>query len=554
MRTVLGWDIGGVNTKAALVVDGRLVAVEARPFELQRAPASLVSVLHALAASLLRQVAWSSQRQTHADVHAVTMTAELSQLFRSKREGVSFVLDAVADAFPGAATEVYATDGRFLSLGDARDAWTRVAAANWSATARAVARRHRDAVLVDTGTTTTDVIPIVGGDVVAQGWTDPERLASGELVYTGVVRTPAEALAHHVWVKGRRYGVSAEGFALAGDVHVWRGELGAADYTVPTPDGRAADRSLAGERLRRVICADPVLADEAAVDEIARGLAGAQVARVADAVLRVRAAHPTIETAVVTGLGAFLAEAATRTAGLAVVRLADSWGSDAATVAPAAAVALLAAERAPVEPATATNPPAPRPSVERPQPRVDLVVKVGGSLLRHPAALDAVMSLLGDRARRARMVVVPGGGAFADAVRGVDGSVRLSPSAAHWAAIRGMDQCAEVLVDKCLGAALVADRSGIEMAHREGRLAVLAPHRWLRDADPLPHSWDVTGDSIAAWLAGALGAPRLVLVKAPGARGTLVDASFERVKPAGLETHIVAADETATLASRLAFG
>src|SRR5688572_7834346 len=180
MMASLGWDIGGVNTKLALVTEGRVVDARVRAFELQRAPPALVDVLRTLAAeaagTAIAHDAATSIR------HAVTMTAELSQMFRTKREGVAFVLDTVEAAFPGSAIEVYTVDGRFVPPGIARAEPLAVAAANWSATAHAVARNHPDALLIDIGTTTTDVIPIVGGAVAADGRTDPERLASGELV------------------------------------------------------------------------------------------------------------------------------------------------------------------------------------------------------------------------------------------------------------------------------------------------------------------------------------------------------------------------------------
>ena len=331
-RAVVGWDIGGVNTKVARVREGRVLAARAHPFELQRDPRALGALL----ATLAGEVGAGPD-----DAHAVTMTAELSQLFRTKRDGVAFVLDAVADALPADAVHVYAVDGRFLSPGAARCEPRAVAASNWAATARVVAWHHPDAILLDMGTTTTDVIPIVGGRVAALGHTDPARLASGELVYTGAVRTPAEAIAAEVPLGDARAGTSAEGFALAGDVHVWRGALDPIEYSVPTPDGRPTTREYAGERLARVVCADRELLDDAAVSAIAEALHAAQVARVADAVTRVCARHPALRTAVVTGVGAFLCAEAARRAGLAVHALADTLGSDAARCAPAAAVALL---------------------------------------------------------------------------------------------------------------------------------------------------------------------------------------------------------------------
>src|SRR3989475_619412 len=329
MTAVLGWDVGGVNTKVARVVRGTVAAARAQPYEIQRDPTALGSLLARLAAE---------QRAAGA-AHAVTMTAELSQFFRTKREGVRFVLDAVTAAFPEADVRVYAADGRFLSVAAARIEPLAVAAANWAATAQLVARSFPEAILIDTGTTTTDIIPIAGGRVAARGRTDHERLREGELVYTGALRTPAEAIAHTVALHGAPVGVSAEGFALAGDVHLWLGSLAPEDYTVPTPDGRPATREFAGERLARVICADRELLDEAAIDAIARSLADAQVGRVSAAIERVARRHPRVACAVVTGLGDFIAAAAARRAGLRVTHLAERLGP-AAPHAPPAALAL----------------------------------------------------------------------------------------------------------------------------------------------------------------------------------------------------------------------
>ena len=136
------------------------------------------------------------------DVHAVTMTAELSQMFRTKRDGVAFVLDAMETAFAGADIDVFTVDGAFVDVAQAMRNPLSVAAANWTATATMVANTFHDGLLIDIGTTTTDIIPIVGGRVVASGRTDPDRLASGELVYTGAVRTAIEAITSEVPLRG----------------------------------------------------------------------------------------------------------------------------------------------------------------------------------------------------------------------------------------------------------------------------------------------------------------------------------------------------------------
>src|SRR2546422_9568606 len=150
---------------------------------------------------------------------------------------------------------------------------------------------------------------------VAAGRTDPERLREGELVYTGALRTPAEAIAVTVPLDGRPTGVSTEGFALAADVHVWRGQLDPTDYATPTPDGRPGTREFAGERLARVVCADRGMLDASAISAIADALWDAQVTRIGEAVERVRARHPGLSRAVVAGLGDFLGAEAARRAG-----------------------------------------------------------------------------------------------------------------------------------------------------------------------------------------------------------------------------------------------
>jgi (4-(4-[2-(gamma-L-glutamylamino)ethyl]phenoxymethyl)furan-2-yl)methanamine synthase len=327
---VLGWDIGGVNTKAARA-DGRSASV---PLELQRDSGGLVPALWSLAASL---------GHAPGTAHAVTMTAELSQAFRTKREGVGFVLDAMATTFPGDAVHVFGVHGRFMEPADARARPLDTGASNWMATAAFVARSVPDGILIDIGTTSTDIIPLAGGQVAAQGRTDPARLMSGELVYTGAVRTPVEALLRDVPLWDGRCAVSADGFATIGDAHLWLGALEPADYTASTSDGRPATRVFAGERLARAVCGDREMLDEAAIDGIARALVEAQLERVTAGVRRVRARCPDARTAVVAGLGEFIATATARRAGLEVTRLADRLGA-AARTAPAAAVAWLLAE------------------------------------------------------------------------------------------------------------------------------------------------------------------------------------------------------------------
>src|SRR5215208_7441570 len=333
---VLGWDIGGVNTKVARIDQNQASAPEvvSIAYQLQYDLSALPSVLRSAADQL---------GATPYDQHGITMTAELSQASRTKREGVGFVLDALESVFPSDSLHVYTVPGEFVRPEAARSRSLEVAASNWSAMARWVARTISTCILIDVGSTTTDLIPIVDGEVRAEGKTDPDRLLTGELVYTGAIRTPVEAVTTRVPLRNGSAGVSAEGFALMGDVHLWLGRLRPEDYTCPTPDRRPATREYAGERLARVVCGDREMLDVSAIDAIALALAGAQRDEVAGALVELRGRHQQIDTAVVAGTGEFIAAEAAECAGLKVAFLSKEVGS-AAVTAPAAAVACLLQE------------------------------------------------------------------------------------------------------------------------------------------------------------------------------------------------------------------
>ena len=192
MRGVIGLDIGGVNTKAVWR-DGDAVRTVLRPYDVVRDREALTAVVRDVVAELAGEP---------PELVALTMTAELSDEFRTKREGVGFVLDAVEAAVPGRVL-VFTTAGELVSLAEARARPLDVAAANWVASALAVGALHADALMLDVGSTTADVIPIAAGRVAAAGRTDLDRLLAGELVYTGALRTNLAAIAPRVPVRGR---------------------------------------------------------------------------------------------------------------------------------------------------------------------------------------------------------------------------------------------------------------------------------------------------------------------------------------------------------------
>jgi 5-(aminomethyl)-3-furanmethanol phosphate kinase len=174
---------------------------------------------------------------------------------------------------------------------------------------------------------------------------------------------------------------------------------------------------------------------------------------------------------------------------------------------------------------------------------ITTVVKVGGGLLAQAGRLDEVLATLDAAGGTSSLLVVPGGGPFADAVREVEHQIGLSNDAAHWMAIMAMDQYAQLISSRLTNGKLVTTSREIATALEDGRIPVLAPYQWIRSADPLPHSWDVTSDSIAAWIVGQVGATRLVLVKPSGASGPdIVDSCFDRVVPPHVTVEIVTAD------------
>jgi probable H4MPT-linked C1 transfer pathway protein len=330
---VLGWDIGGANLKVAHIEDGggEPTVVE-RPFALWREPLRLPAMLAEAARGL-----------GAAPMMAVTMTAELADCFSTKREGVNAILDAFRIAFPDVSPWIYGVDGRFRTEVEARQRPYAVAAANWMASAAYVAGLYPEALFVDVGSTTTDVIPIIAGRVSARGRSDPARLRSGELVYTGALRTPVCAIVRSVPLRGRRCRIAAEFFAIAADVHLWTNGIGECDYTCETPDGRGRTRHEAGARLARMVCGDLEHLRATDITAIAEHVVRAQTRQIASGIRQVAKrlgpACPTV--AVLAGQGAFLARAAADMVGLVPRDLARDMGTAAARSAPAAAVAAL---------------------------------------------------------------------------------------------------------------------------------------------------------------------------------------------------------------------
>src|SRR5215469_11994621 len=277
--STIGWDIGGAHLKLAQVDDGTIVAV-------RQIPCPLWLGLDRLQKSIREGLA----RWPAADVHAVTMTGELTDLFPDRAHGVRALIDAVEKHADGTPVRIYASDGTFLTAAAAKAEPPRVASANWHASARVAARNARDALFVDIGSTTTDLVPLRAGAVAARGTDDATRLASDELIYRGVVRTPVMAVVQHVLIGGVRTGVMAEYFATMADVYRLTGELPSHADQHSAADGRGKSLAESRARLARMVGQDAAAAPDEVWAELARHIATRQLDEIAEGAARVVAA------------------------------------------------------------------------------------------------------------------------------------------------------------------------------------------------------------------------------------------------------------------------
>jgi probable H4MPT-linked C1 transfer pathway protein len=341
----LGIDIGGANTKAALIEthQGCLKGVGAvkRYFPLWKKRRELPQ--------LLREVGRELIGSKETPPIGVTMTAELCDCYKTKGEGVSHVLESCRESFPGAIIKVLDVYGGLIGLEEAIEEPLRVAASNWVATGWMVSHLYRDCIVVDVGSTTTSIIPIINGRIVAEGRNDLEKLMNGELVYTGSLRTNIAALVDRVPVKGGWARVSSELFALSGDIHLLLDHIGEEDYTTETADGRGVSKGEARARLARVVCADAEMLGEEEILELARYIYRRQVDLIVEAIEevwgRVRGDRSKDIPLVAAGLGAeFLASVAGERAGFRrIIDLSGVLGGDVSLMAPSVGVALMLA-------------------------------------------------------------------------------------------------------------------------------------------------------------------------------------------------------------------
>jgi probable H4MPT-linked C1 transfer pathway protein len=332
MTIIAGYDVGGAHLKVARIENGRLAAS-------RQIACPLWQGLDQLDAAL----ASAAETVGGASMHAITMTAELTEIFASREEGVIAVIDRLRDIVKGDIRIFLGLKG-FADIETARGDPESVASANFLATARAIAERRPRALLIDMGSTTTDIVACDR----PQGLTDAERLQTGELVYTGLTRTPVPSIATRAPLAGQWQGLARDTFATMADVRRILGELPEGVDLHATADGRgkSLDESLA--RFARGFGRDADIRHLTTWQASAAYVAERQLRAIHDGVLQILSRPgPPIGSVVVAGIGATTAERIASRLSLpvsdfgSVIGAPDELREAATHYAPAVSVALL---------------------------------------------------------------------------------------------------------------------------------------------------------------------------------------------------------------------
>lgn len=274
-QTFVGWDVGGAHLKLALIdQQGAALQVLQLACPLWRGMAVLSDTLDEALATL----------SIPSAQHAVTMTGELADIFPDRLSGVYEIADLLSQKLPGRVS-FYAGQQRLVPIADVAYHAKAIASANWMASAAFISHRIAQALLVDVGSTTTDIVTIADGQLNALGLTDAERLAHYELVYTGVVRTPLMAVCRQLPFAGQWVNVAAEHFATTADVYRLTAELNPDDDASDTADGAGKTVEESARRLARMVGADLADADMACWLQLAQACKQQQLTALTEALL-----------------------------------------------------------------------------------------------------------------------------------------------------------------------------------------------------------------------------------------------------------------------------
>ena len=334
---IAGLDIGGATTDLAVVefsasADIKNVRVDNEYLPIWMEKENLGNVIKNMLGSDFHDL----------DAIGVSMTAELADAYATKKEGVLDIVKRIREltSIPMGFVGQNGIMGHHEVLEKPLD----VAAANWIATVPLAAMISPDCILIDTGSTTTDIIPIRDGQECAQGRSDLERLATGELVYTGLLRTNVATLVDRMPLRDIWVRVASELFAITADIHIILGNIEEREYSCPTPDGSGESRTECVQRMARVVCSDLDVLAEEEVEGLASYVYQKQLERITEALLEVAESND-LEEVVVTGLGMDLVgREAANLLGLKVTGMNELLTREECISAPAVGTALLMEE------------------------------------------------------------------------------------------------------------------------------------------------------------------------------------------------------------------
>ncbi|MGR9087282.1 MAG: hydantoinase/oxoprolinase family protein [Gammaproteobacteria bacterium] len=344
-RLDVGWDIGGAHVKAAIVNDnGGILGVFQEQCPLWQGMERLENAVNRILAQL----------PGRAYRHAVTMTGELADLFASREDGVRRIIEAMSGLLGKSEILIYAGPSGFLHAGEVDGRHLEaIASANWLASATYAAKKLGSGLFVDIGSTTTDILLLDRGRVLAEGYTDHQRLISKELIYTGIVRTSVMALTQTALDRGREVGVMAEYFATLADVYRVTGELDERHDQYGTADGAEKTVTASARRLSRMIGCDFDADELPRWRQFAEHLRSRQVQQIQHGCERQLSRLPLAKSSpfIGAGIGRFLVRQLARNLGYGYqdftdlfIDIANEPGLAAADCAPAVAVASLVLE------------------------------------------------------------------------------------------------------------------------------------------------------------------------------------------------------------------
>ena len=276
---ILGLDIGGANTKAALLrfKDDQIIEsysyIEYFPFW-EKTLDDLPKLFKKIVSQIIEGNNYSLEDFI---LVAVTITAELSDAFQTKREGINAIMHALIQVFPEEHLAFISNGGMFVDTGPATMDPLRIAAANWVSTALFLGHFIPNCILIDSGSTTIDIIPILDSYPIAKGYNDITRLQNHELIYTGGLRATIPSITHFVPFKDQMIRISFEKFALVSDIHLILGNINEEKYINDTADNRSTTMDDCYARLARIICMDLESISKEELKNIARYIYEKQV-------------------------------------------------------------------------------------------------------------------------------------------------------------------------------------------------------------------------------------------------------------------------------------